>query len=390
MFVVTICFGKAIPECNVVRITVPLAEKDEKTTCAASFMYGTYAQNPKSVGDMLKSDHLSSRFELLPENNRRQYPEYTIMKYYEELRNNNIDRAVNLFIPGKTRDKKKTELSSNFSKMEPYFQKFKQVVFLDKSYFGPYVRISFFLREPPDANGSGRKGKGFPGALYLKLVENQYSLTDEISSDSLFSNIVSYFGTQTIIQRKEIKLKSDTNGMKCVVLDVDTNSVTFVKSKDSSEISDNDLCVYFNCQSVNKQLIIGEKQDDLSSMMQFFKTAISAYQDGNESEILSTWSGESREYVLNLITQLKGNGEWPKYRHSPFCKTTLAVAVLPTTESSIVYYMCNKQAASVAIYGDGINNPYLLSHMVYLSNESREIFRNRLFINALVDSYMSK
>lgn len=390
MFTVSMfCYGDTITKCEMSRITVPLAEKDGKVTCAASFMYGTYAKSPQGINDMLKSDQLSSKFAEVPAESRRQYPEYMIMKYYEELGAGHADKAAELFAPGEGRNKKKTELEKSISALQTQLQQFKQIVFLDKSCFGPYVRISIFLREIPEPN-SNRKGKGIPGALYLKLVDNQYVFTEEIGSNSLLDNVVSYYSGQTIMARKNVTLNPDTRGMKWVDYSVDANSSISYKLGNSSGTSDNDLRIYFNCEPVNVQLIAGQQHGGLSPMMQFFETAVTAYWLGDESEILSTWSEKSKPSVSASIEQLKTSGDWPKVRLSPFGNKTWIVALLPTAEASIVYYTWGSYILAVAIQGDGVKNSYSLVNMIHLSGGNKDIFRDELFRKAIFDSYMVK
>lgn len=397
-FVTSISYGDSIVECEMSRIVVPLSEKDGEITCAASFMYGMYAKNPSSINEMLKSNHLADKFTQMSEKSRRQYPEYVVMEYFDQLRTGDPNNASDLFV-SEFRTKKRTELTQSNSENKTILQQFNQVVFLDKSYFGPYVRISFFVREVPDPN-SNRRGKGIPGVMHLKLVGDQYKITEEIATNHLFDEIVSYYGGQRIMLRKDVPLNSDTIGMKWVDLDVNVDSSAENKETlmvfsdqrivNTKPLGNNYLRIYLRCEPINIQLTAGQQKKGLVPVMHFLETAITTHQSGSESEILSMWSDESRKSVADEIQYLKDSGDWPKIRYSPMGSNPRIVASLPIAKISILYYNDHSLMDAIVVRDDENTGRYLLDDIFNLPDDVRDIFRNQLFIKAVIVSYFVK
>lgn len=390
---VQIAICGSVDGCEMSRITIPLTEYNGQVTCAASFMYGEYAQNPRSIDDMLKSSHLIARLNQLSEESRWKYPEYIVIRHFEQLKTGNKEQALLCFEPGHSRNKEDMRLK-DIEKIKAFLQPFSQVVFLDKSCFGPYVRIFYFLREVPKP-GSKKKGRGIPHSIYLRLVGNRFMITNEIDETHLFAEVVSKYGAKKIIDRKDIPLDPDTTNMEWFDLDVDIGSSpankkilhrfsTEQKSQLMGLFSDNYLRIYVNCESLNIQLEAGRELPGLSPELRFFESAVTAYWTGTEAEILQTWSGKSKELVERDIHRLKTYQKWPETRLSPFGKSPKVLALLQTSVGKIIY-MKGKysfSASCVALLGDS-KEGYSLSFVNNFTHQAKDIFRHKVFLEAV-------
>jgi len=345
-------FGGESPivDCQLSRITVPVAEANGKTTCAASFMYGEYVKNPTSQDDLLSSKDIIEKFEQLPEENRWQYPEYVVIKCFQEWKAGNKEGILSCFEPGYSRDgeAKLIQKTTQLEQVKAQMESFIEVVFLDKSCFGPYTRIYCVLSE-----GKNRKGLG--GVRYVKRVGNRYMLTREINMTHIFDKIVGRYGAKKVMFREDIPLNPDTSNMKEFAIDVNDASapenkdvISVFSTNRSLEIpasfSENYLGVYLDCEPINIQLKAGEQLEGLSNEMRFLETAVTKHRSGTETEILATWSTSSKDKIQRRIGRLKNAGVWPESRLSCFGPTQTILASIYTSTGKVIYYQ--KQAPS--------------------------------------------
>ncbi|MFC1738780.1 hypothetical protein ACFL1G_07015 [Planctomycetota bacterium] len=352
LFAVVTTWGEDAPivECKVSRITVPLAEHNGKVVCAASFVYGAYVQNPTDQDDFLDSDDLMEKFEKLSEEDRWQYPEYVVIKNFQAWKAGDKEEAISYYEPGYNRERTRALQTQPIEKIQSIMEPFTRVVFIDKSYFGPYVRIYWVMSEVSES-GSTKGCKGFPGYSYLKRVGNRYMLTNEIDMTHLFDVVVGTYGARTLMKRESIPLNPDTSGMDCFAMDVDTASpaenkkmLTAFSTEGAAEIpssfSENYIKVYIKGEPLNIQLEAGKQAAGLSEQMRFFESAVTATQMGTESEILSKWSEKRRSSISRDIQRIKDANEWPESRPSVynFGSAPTVVCSIQTSADTIIYY----------------------------------------------------
>lgn len=353
LFVTVTALGATDPivDCRLSRITVPVAEKDGKVVCAASFMYGEYVKNPQIQADLLNSRDLIDKFDQLPEESRWQYPEYVIIKNLQAWRAGDKEGILSCFEPGYSRDTYEAMFLKPgvIEQTKPQMEPFTEEVFLDKSYFGPYVRIYSVTSEPVPPAPTGKKIRGLAGVEYLKRVGNRYMLTREIDMTHIFDVVVGGYGAKKTMFRENIPLNPDTSGMDWFAIDVDVASPAENKkmlrvfsiegaSGIPQSFSENYLKVYVKCEPINVQLEAGKQLKNLPGEVRFFESAVTKHQLGTESEILSLWSGRSKEKVRKDIELLKNAGEWPKLRGSPFGEAPAVLALMPTSSGTVLYY----------------------------------------------------
>jgi hypothetical protein len=137
-------------------------------------------------------------------------------------------------------------------------------------------------------------------------------------------------------------------------------------------------------------LLAGQKIEGLSSILKYFETAVTSYELGSESEILSLWSETSRDYIAEQIQYRKNSGDWPNMRFSPIGPNPQVIALLPTTEAAILYYNLDSYMRVVAITGDGLTDKYGLTELSNWLDGRKDIFRNPLFEKIVIDSYFIK
>jgi hypothetical protein len=388
-----------IVDCEMSRITIPMAEKDGKLTCAASFIYGEYAIDPISDADMLTGNQIIDDFNAsaLPEEERWQYPEYLVAVQSEAFRSGNKEKFLNGWESGYSRNKAKQAFEPR-PEGSSSLDTFTETILLDKAVFGPYTRISFGLREP--SNIAGEKGRGIGGWAYFNRVDNRYFRV--YKSFSFFDSIVSYYGGSKILGKRHISIDPNTANMKCIAFDVDIDSppedkkilATVLTEEDmelSDTISENALYLYMNLEPVNIELKPGERLPDLSPEMRFFESAVTKQKFGSEAEILACWSGKSRDRLENRIKQLKENEEWPQIRVYPLRRDPFVVAFLRTSESTIFYYKERKSSSPVSAVGLLVDKQgnYSFSEVNHLPNNLRSVFDDELFRNAVWKLYNS-
>mgnify|MGYP000312399606 CR=1 FL=1 len=276
LFVTVAAFGadKPIVDCKVSRITVPLAEYNGNVTCAASFMYGAYVENPTDQDDFLNSDDLMDKFNELPEEECWQYPEYVVIKNFQAWKAGDKEEAMSYYEPGYNRERAKAFQTQPIEKIQSIMEPFTRVVFIDKAYLGPYVRIYWVMSEVL-GSGNTKGGRGFPGYSYLKLVGNRYMLTHEIDMTHLFDVVVGTYDSRKLmfLGNKSIPLNPDTSGMDWFAMDVDTASPAenkkWLKVYSTDGISDippsfskNYLKVYVKAEPLNIEFEAGKQRGE--------------------------------------------------------------------------------------------------------------------------------
>ena len=410
LFIAVTAFGadKAIVDCKISRITVPLAEYNGKVTFAASFVYGAYVENPNNPDDFINSADLMDKVNELPEEERWQYPEYVVFRHFQEMKADNKAGILSCYAPGYDRDKEESLYKPLSEAERSLLNQLDIVLFVDKSYFGPYVRI-YFIMSGISESGSTKGCKRFPGYLYLKRVDNRYVLAREINMTHLFDDVARTYGYRKLTKRENIPLNPDVSGMDWFAMDVDTGSPAenkkWLKVYSSEGITDipksfseNYLKVYVKCEPVNVQLEAGKQARGLSEQMRFFESAVTAHQLGTESEILSKWSGKAKERIGKDIKRIKDAGQWPESRLSRFNfgPAPTVVALLRTSAGTVSYYKkksfgppewAKKRAISQAqseIYNVGLQEEQGNYTLFNASSKGEfNVFTNKMFMDAV-------
>ncbi len=399
--------GEPVVDCKVSRITVPLAEKNGKVTCAASFMYGAYVENFKDPDDFLNSDDLMKKFNNLSEEERWQYPEYIIIKNFQAWKAGNKEEAISYYEPGYSQDRERVLQTQSTEKIQSIMKPFTRILFLYKNYFGPYVRISWIMSEV-SASGSTKGMRGIPGYSYFKRVGNRYMLTNEIYMTHLFDAIVRTYGARKFLKKENISLNPNTKDMDWFALDVDVNSPPENKenlkvfstegiSKIPQSFSENYLKVYVKCVPINIKMEAGKQQEGLTEETQFFESAVTKYELGTDTDILQLWSEKSKEGVKEEIER-KNSSKWPDQKISPFSETPTVLFSMPTSSGDVVYYkkklfflpgnvdtteLIKKQAAN-PIYYVGLKKEEGNYRLFNPDSEAEfNIFTNKMFIDAV-------
>jgi len=383
LLVVPAIFGSAsgdvsLDNCVMERITVPVMEHDGKVTLAASFMYGQYARGATDIDSMFNSKKLDERLGSLSESVKEQSPEYVILKRFRLTKESKPEQAVECYEPGDSREKALRGLA-DVSKYKDIFGIFTEVVFLDKSYFGPYVRIYYFMRE---VRADKKKGKGFPASAYLKRqADGRYLIANDKFENQLFDDVVSYYSYNTIINKQNIGINPDISGMKVFALDID-KSATAKDKKFTWEYGDidpntydNRLLIYLGCEPVNIE-IIGASEDKLSKELAFIKSAEMAYWSGEEEDkILSYWneSNGSRKEIEKQIESEKHSGDWPRSSLGFGLPAWKVIALLRCDLGTIVYYKDGFSVKTVAI-NEGSQGNLSLSSTYGLKDSRKDIF----------------
>ncbi len=373
LFVTVAVFGadKPIVDCNVSRITVPLSEYNSKVTSAASFMYGVYAENPNDQDDFLDSDDLMEKFNELTEEERWQYPEYVVIKNFQAWKAGDKEEAMSYYEPGYNRERARALQTQPIEKIQSIMEPFTRVVFIDKAYLRPYVRIYWVMSEVSES-GNTKGGRGFPGYSYLKLVGNRYMLTHEIDMTHLFDAVVGTYDSRTLmfLGNESIPLNPDTSGMDWFAMDVDTASPAenkkWLKVFSTDGISDvppsfseNYLKVYVRAEPLNIEFEAGKQREgSLSEEMRFFESAVTAHKQDDENNILSKWSGKTRERLEKKIKELKDSGQWPESKYTlslPFGPAPTVVSLVRTSAGTAIYYKKKSFGPSDEVKGNTIN-----------------------------------
>jgi hypothetical protein len=353
--------SESIVDCQVSRITVPVLEKDGKVVCAASFMYGEYVKNPQTQADLLNSKDLIDKLNQLPEESRWEFPEYVVIRHFQEWKAGNKEGVLSCFAPGYSRDKKGSTYKEMSEEERSFWEPFTEVVFLDKSYFGPYVRIYGVVSESVTPAPNEKKIRGLAGVKYLKRVGNRYFLTKEIDMTHIFDPIAGGYGAKKTMFRKKILLNPDTTGLDWFAIDVDINSPPEKKKmlrvfsmekqpKIPKSFSKNYIKVYVKCEPVNIQLTAGKRLENLSDAMRFIESAVNKHQFGTEPEIMELWEEKSKGSIRREIEMLKNAGEWPKTRPSLLGPAPVVLALMRTSKGTVAYY--NRQVLP-------LDDPYL-------------------------------
>lgn len=383
-FVTVSAFGadKSIVDCKVSRITIPLAEYNGSVTCAASFMYGEYVENPNDQDDLLNSDDLMEKFNKLPEEERWKYPEYVVIKNFQAWKDGDKEDAMSYFEPGYNRERARALQTQPIEKIQAVMKPFTRVVFIDKAYLGAYVRIYWVMSEVSDS-GNTKGGRGFPGYSYLKLVGNRYMLTHEIDMTHLFDAVVGTYDSRTLmlLGNQSIPLNPDTNGMDWFAIDVDTASPAENKrwlkafstdgiSEIPAPFSENYLKVYVRAEPLNIEFDAGKQREgNLSEEMRFIESAVTAHGLGTESEILSKWSEKQKERISKDIKRLKDAGQWPKMRLFHFGPAPTLVSLIRTSAGTVLYYKKKSFGPLNLVEGNTTNQAQSIIYKVGLKRE---------------------
>lgn len=390
----------SIVDCKVSRVTIPLAKVEDKITCAASFIFGSYGKNLSpsgSLSDWPSSLQLIDRLNELPEKQRWQYPEYALIRSFQQWRAGNKEEVLACYEPGYSRNKESKSYKQLSDKEKAFWEPFKELVFFYQVRFGPYVGIHFLTHEVTDP-GSGKKERGFPATQYLKCVNNRYLITHEIGMTHLFDEITSYYGNVKQYVRFPIPIISEPNALdntKWVALDVDIESPaknkkvlkqfsTEQKTELPNLFSENYLRIYFDIEPVNVKLRAGENLDGISPELSFYESSVTKQKFGTEAEILACWSGKYKDRLQKRIKQLKDNGEWPKTKVYPLGQDPHVIAFLRTQESMIVYYK-GKFSSKVSVRGimTGRHGNLSFADVYYMPGKIMDIFRDELFREAI-------
>lgn len=386
---------KPVVDCKMSRITLPAAEYNGQVVCAASFVYGAYVENPTDQDDFLNSDELMEKFIKLPEEKRWQYPEYAVIKNFQAWKAGDKEKAISYYEPGYNREREKELQTQSIEKIQSIMKPFTRVVFIDRSYFGPYVRI-YWVMSGVSESGTTKGERGFPGYSYLKYVDNRYMLTLEINMTNLFDAVASTYSYRKLIKKENITLNPDVSGMDWFAMDVDTASPTenkeWLKVYSTEGITDvptsfseNYLKVYVKGEPVNVQLEAGKQANNLSEQMRFFESAVTATQMGNEDEILSKWSEKQRERISKDIQRIKDANEWPKARPSVsnFGHAPTVICLLPTSQGTVVYYRKKRLEPPSWVKGNVLNQKQNPIYTVGLKSEegSYKLFNTSAYSN---------
>lgn len=394
--------------CNVSRVIVPLTKSEKKLTCAASFMFGSYGKNlslSSKLDSWPNSVQLIERLKDLPEEQRWQYPEYAIIKSFQQWKAGNKGEVLACYEPGYSRNKKNMDYKSMSDKQNKFWEPFKELVFLYKTRFGPYVGVHFLIHEVTDP-ANGKKGRGFPMTQYLKYVNGRYMITQEIGMTHLFDDITSYCGDvkqyvpspASILSNPKIALKD----MKWVALDVDVASPaesknvlkwfpTEQKAEMPDSFSENHLQIYFDLEPINLKLRAGENVENLSPEIRFIETALAKQTLGSKAEVLACWSGKSQEYLQKRIEQLENDNAWPETRVYPLGQDPLIIGLLRTSGGTVVYYkgkFADKTMGKAML--TGINEDISLSDIYYMPCKAKDILRDELFMDSIEMLYGSR
>lgn len=402
--------NEPIVNCKMSRITVPFEVMNGDVVCAASFVYGAYVENPTDQDDFLDSDDLMDKFDALPEEQRWQYSEYIVIKNFQAWKAGAQEEAISYYEPGYDRETARALQTQPIEKIQSIMKPFTRVIFIDKSYFGPYVRIYWVMSEVSES-GSTKGCKGFPGYSYLKRVDNRYMLTSEIDMTHLFDVVVGTYDAKTLmfLENENIPLTTDVSGMDWFAIDVDINSPTENKkwlrvfstegvTDVPKSFSENYLKVYIKGEPLNIQLEAGKQAAGLSEQMRFFESAVTATRTGTESEILSKWSEEERGSISRDIQRIKDANQWPKTRPSIFYFSSAPTVVcsIPTSEGTVIYYKMKRfehpdwmkgstiNQGKSPIYSVGLREEESSYALFSASSKGRlNIFTNAMFIDAV-------
>ena len=398
LFVVLASFGStsggvSVDNCAMERITVPIMEHDGKVTLAASFMYGQYAPGAKDIGSMFNSKKLDERLGAISESAKERCPEYVILKRFRLTKEGKPEQAIKYYEPGYSRETALRYLG-DVSKYKDLFDIFTEVVFLDKSYFGPYVRIYYFMRE---VRADKKKGKGFPASAYLKRqTDGRYLIADDKFKNQIFDDVVSYYSYNTIIKKQNIEINSDISNMKMFAIDIDKNSL--VKDKKLTlhygdidpNTSDNRLLIYLDCEPINIE-IIGASEDKLSKELAFLKAAEMAYWAGDKSKILPYWTGNnsSRKVIEKRIKNEETLGDWPLSSLGYGQPVRKVIALLRCDLGTTVYYRTGSAdpLKTVTIL-EKSKGDFLLSRTYFLGDNRKDILLSPSIAKAIEKIYV--
>jgi hypothetical protein len=390
-------FSTVQPEMK--RITVAFEKRGPDVILAASFVYGEYVNRPTDQDGFLDSDDLLEKFNQLPETDRWKYPEYVVIRHFQEWKANNKEGLLACYVPGFDREKERLSYVPISEQERAYAGPLTRIVFFYKAYFGPYVRIAFLASEVMPS-GSTKGGKAVPGFMYLKQVNNRYGVTKEIDSLNIIDPVVSEYGYNNLKKEgRKLPVDPNTTGMDWFAIDVDDASAAekkeylrvFSVDKDvkiPQEYSENYLKIYVRGEPLNIQIKPGQKIKGLSPQLELFQSAVTAHQLGSESEILSMWSDRTKERLQKEIQVLIDRNEWPQrrlYIGGIFSKAPTVVCQIQTSENVMLYYSDSvKINSDDPLYTIGIRKEKGEYKLFSPSSVGRlNILDNSMFVNAL-------
>jgi len=351
-----------IPDCNMSRIIVPLAHYNGKVTCAASFVYGQYVNEPEDRSDILTATKLSEKLNELQSSSRWTYPEYVAIKYYQEWRKGNKQEYLKCLKSGESlnmaeRHYKPISQRKNRSLLETL----NEMLFLDKGKFGSLTRIGLALYESKD----NAKGRGVPLELYLVNIDGEYKVTKEIDYGNIFSHLVKSHEGKVIVHRQEpVFLRSNNIGIEnWFAIDVDANGeMVYAYSSQAQDVpshfSGNYLKIYLDFEPVNIRLEAGKKATGLTEELRFLESAITAtYVNPTEERFLEYWRQKEKSRLKSYIKRLKKINKWPEYFAMNLGESIQVLAKFPTSEGSIIYYKDNSnRVEAIGIKSDDMGN----------------------------------
>jgi hypothetical protein len=300
------------------------------------------------------------------------------------------ENAISLSEPGYSQEKSAKGFT-NSAQLKKIMEPFSEIVFLSKMYFGPYIRISYAMKEVlPDNN----KGRGFPGSLYLKKINNKYMIVQDELESRIFELIANYYDGAKIIEKENITLNPDMSKMKQVALDVDGNSppekkiiirhypVSGVKETTlPAGFSKDYLLLYLKCEPSNVELSVDKPQNNLSKEHAFMQSAMTAYAQRDENRLLSFWADKSQVWIKRLIDSVKSQNRWPKEFYLPFGNKIIVTAMHRSDQATTIYFKDavypSGRASSLALINDS-SGRMRLSDMVYVGDSRYSILSDDL------------
>jgi hypothetical protein len=366
---------------NLNRIVTSLSEHQGRTTCAASFVYGTYVDKPNSVNDLLNEGKLRNLLGGRSNDELARIPEYTVLKYFKALREGDRAGMLACFEPNHSREEKRKMSDEEFAVARSQARKFSQIVFLDRCKFGVFHRLGFMLRNPPEP-GIQRKGPAIPASLYLRELEGKCFITKEVSKTSIFEDVASYWSYQHVVARSSVpishtqvsELDSFAVDIKSTVreesweLSVKRSNVEGSKQNERSP-EDSSLNIYF---SNNSEGI----EDAVKSLMKLTEF----YESGDFEHALSFWSERSRQSEKERINEAIQRGTSVS---APFEKNLQVIRVIRDNDYGVVFYYDAGSLPGVLAVRFTKHMP-VLSYLVYSSDIGpRDVYRDNKFLEGV-------
>jgi len=123
-------------------------------------------------------NNLLPRLEGLPDRLKYQYPEYLLSALFLTKKAGDLSAVTALYELGDS-VKQAQEQYANIKKIAADLQTYIDLQFVNKSLFGPYVNIGYYML--------GENGKKFYWSETAKLVNGRYYLTYDINNLHIFT-----------------------------------------------------------------------------------------------------------------------------------------------------------------------------------------------------------